>query len=77
MSEIRPKLKAENVKLGWVDYRVMRRTHSSLMNAQGVDPKLVADQQGHTVDVNLNVYTQSSMESRREAAETLAAALVN
>src|SRR5438552_9468239 len=27
---IRPKLKA--VGLGWVDYRVLRRTHSSLMN---------------------------------------------
>ena len=74
---IRPKLKAENVGLGWVDYRVMRRTHSSLMNAQGVDPKVIADQQGHTVDVNLNVYTQTSMESRREAVETLASAFVN
>jgi integrase len=74
---IRPKLKEEKVGLGWVDYRVMRRTHSSLMNAQGVDPKLIADQQGHTVDVNLNVYTQTSIESRREAAETLASTFVN
>jgi integrase len=74
---IRPKLKAENVGLGWVDYRVMRRTHSSLMNAHGVDPKVIADQQGHTVDVNLNVYTQTSVDSRREAAETLASAFVN
>jgi hypothetical protein len=47
------------------------------MNAQGVDPKVIADQQGHTVDVNLNVYTQTSMESRREAVETLASAFVN
>jgi hypothetical protein len=74
---IRPKLKADNVGLGWVDYRVMRRTHSSLMNAHGVDPKVIADQQGHTVDVNLNVYTQTSVESRREAAETLGSAFVN
>jgi hypothetical protein len=29
-----------------------------------VDPKLVADQQGHTLDVNINVYTQTSLESR-------------
>lgn len=72
---LRPKLRP--VGLGWVNYRVMRRTHSSLMNAQGVDPKLIADQQGHTVDVNLNVYTQTSMESRREAVETLASAFVN
>jgi len=74
---IRPKLKREGVDLGWVDYRVMRRTHSSLMNAQGIDPKVIADQQGHTVDVNLNVYTQTSMESRREAVEALASAFVN
>lgn len=72
---IRPKLKP--VGLGWVDYRVMRRTHSSLMNDQGIDPKVIADQQGHTVDVNLNVYTQTSIETRSEAVETLASALVN
>lgn len=29
-----------------------------------VDPKLVADQVGHTLDVNQNVYTQSAVESR-------------
>ena len=74
---IRPKLKDEKVGLGWVDYRVMRRTHSSLMNDQGVDPKVVADQQGHTVDVNLNVYTRTSPEVRQEAAEALASAFVN
>ena len=74
---MRPKLKAEGVELGWVDYRVMRRTHSSLMNAQGIDPKVIADQQGHTVDVNLNVYTQTPLESRREAVETLASSFVN
>jgi len=47
------------------------------MNAHGVDPKVIADQQGHTVDLNLNVYTQTSVEIRREAAETLASAFVN
>jgi integrase len=74
---IKPLLRAENVNLGWVDYRVMRRTHSSLMNDKGIDPKLVADQQGHTVDVNQNLYTQTSLERRKEAAETLASAFVN
>ncbi len=72
---IKPKLKEK--KLGWVDYRVMRRTHSSLMNKNGVDPKLVADQQGHTVDVNLNVYTQTSLESRRDTVTQLESSLVN
>jgi len=28
------------------------------------DPKLVADQMGHTPDVNQNVYTQSAVELR-------------
>jgi integrase len=74
---IRPKLKDEKVGLGWVDYRVMRRTHSSLMRDRGVDPKVVADQQGHTVDVNQNVYTQTSTQTRKEAVETLASAFVN
>ena len=75
MRNIRPRLKA--VGLGWVDYRVMRRTHSSLMNERGVSPKVIADQQGHTVDVNLNVYTRSSIEARTEALETLESAFLN
>ena len=72
---IRPCLKG--VGLEWVDYRVMRRTHSSLMNEKGIDPKLVADQQGHGVDVNLNVYTQTSLANRLEAVEVLESAFVN
>ena len=47
------------------------------MNEKGVDPKLVADQQGHTVDVNQNVYTQTSLKSRIEAVENLESAFVN
>jgi integrase len=74
---IKPLFRADNVKLGWVGYRVMRRTHSSLMKDKGIDPKLVADQQGHTVDVNQNVYTQTSINARLEAVETLASELVN
>jgi integrase len=72
---IRPRLKA--VGLGWVDYRVMRRTHSTLMKERGVDPKLVADQQGHGVDVNLNVYTQTTLSNRLKAVEGLESAFVN
>ncbi len=66
---LRPRLKS--VGLGWVCYRVMRRTHSSLMNEQGIAAKLIADQQGHGVDVNQNVYTMTSVESRLEAVESL------
>jgi hypothetical protein len=38
-----------------------------------IDPKLVADQQGHAVDVNQNECTQTSVASRLQAVETLSA----
>lgn len=57
--------------LGWATFQVMRRTHSSLMKDLGVDSKLVADQQGHTLDVNLNVYTRSSVAARKSALDRL------
>ena len=56
--------KLDKVGLGWANFLVMRRTHATLMKALGVDGKLVADQLGHTLDVNQNVYTQSPVESR-------------
>ena len=59
---MRPAL--NKVGLGWATFQVMRRTHSTLMKQLKADPKLVADQLGHTVDVNQNVYTQSPVESR-------------
>jgi integrase len=66
-------------KLGleWANFLVMRRTHSSLMKEMKADPKLVADQLGHTVDVNLNVYTQSPVESRLVIVNQLESLLVN
>jgi integrase len=72
---IRPALKL--MGLDWVDFHVLRRTHASLMRELGVDPKVVADQQGHTLDVNLNVYTETSLEKRVEAVEQLESAFVN
>jgi integrase len=72
---VRPKLKDN--KLEWVNFQVLRRTHSSLMRDKNVDPKVVADQLGHTLDVNLNVYTQTSLERKIEAVETLESSLVN
>lgn len=70
---IGPKLKA--VGLGWVDFHVMRRTHSTLMNEIHDDPKLVADQLGHTLDVNQNVYTKASVARRKLAVDALELAL--
>ena len=50
--------------LAWANFQVMRRTHATLMKAMGADGKLVADQLGHTLDTNQNVYTQSAVETR-------------
>jgi hypothetical protein len=41
------------------------------MRELGVDGKLVADQCGHTLDVNQNVYTQSPVEARLPAVNQL------
>jgi len=70
---IGPRLK--DAGLDWVDFHVMRRTHSTLMNEIHDDPKLVADQLGHTVDVNQNVYTRASIARRKTAVDALENAL--
>ena len=49
----------------------MRRTHSTLMNNMGIEGKLVADQLGHSLDVNQNVYTQSPVQRRKVAVDQL------
>jgi len=70
---IKPKFSA--VGLAWANFQVMRRTHSSLLNGLGVQGKLVADQLGHSLDVNQNVYTQSPVELRKQAVDLLERAL--
>ena len=57
--------------LGWANFQVLRRTHASLGHEAKVDPKVAADQRGHGIGVALNVYTKSSIEARRGAAEVL------
>jgi integrase len=68
-----PRLKP--VGLGWVNFQVMRRSHSCLLKELDVDPQVRAEQMGHTVDVNENVYTRTSLERRREAVNKLESAL--
>ena len=70
---ISPRLKA--VGLEWVNFQVMRRTHASLMRELKVDPKVVADQLGHSVDVNLNVYSKTALGLRKEAVDGFETAL--
>jgi integrase len=71
---MQPKL--AKVGLGWANFLVMRRTHATLMKALGVDGKLVADQLGHSLDVNQNVYTQSPVENRLAAVNQLEKSLL-
>jgi len=71
---IQPKL--ADVGLAWVNFQVMRRTHSTLMNNLGVEGKLVADQLGHSLDVNQNVYTKSPVERGKVVVNQLEQALV-
>lgn len=70
---ISPKL--EKVGLSWVNFQVMRRTHASLMNDLGIEGKLVADQLGHSLDVNQNIYTQSAVSKRQAAVNQLEVSL--
>ena len=64
-----PRLKT--VGLEWVNFQVMRRTHSCLLNELDVDPQVRAGQMGHSVDVNQNEYTQASLERKRKAVNAL------
>lgn len=64
-----PKLKP--VGLAWANFQVMRRTHSSLLKELNVDPHVRAEQMGHTLDVNENVYTITSLKARKEAVNVL------
>jgi integrase len=67
--------KLEAAGLGWVTFQVMRRTHSTLLRELDVAPEVRAQQMGHTVDVNENVYTKTSLESRRQAVNLLEASV--
>ena len=53
----------------------MRRTHASLSRQAGIGPKLVADQLGHGLGVNLDVYTVAALHKRQDAVEVLECAL--
>ncbi len=68
-----PKLKP--LGLAWANFQVMRRTHSSLLKELDVDPQVRAEQMGHTIDVNENVYTITSLSRRRDAVNALERAI--
>ena len=67
----------DEIKLQWATFQVMRRTHASLSRKAGVDPKLVADQLGHGLGVNLDVYTVAGLDQRLAALNTLEESLIS
>ncbi len=67
--------KLEDIGLGWINFQVLRRTQASLGHKEGVDPKVAADQRGHAIGVAIDTYTESDLESRREAVTKLERAL--
>ncbi len=48
---VHPRL--EPLGLDWINYAVLRRSHSTLHQERGTDPKIIADQQGHGLGVHL------------------------
>jgi integrase len=71
---MQPKLK--EVGLEWCTFQVMRRTFVSLCKATGGDPKAIADQCGHDIGVSVNVYTQSTLDSKLELVNRLERSLI-
>jgi len=67
--------KLATVGLGWVNFQVLRRTQASLSHDQKIDPKVSADQRGHTIGVAIDTYTITDNESRLEAVTKLENAL--
>lgn len=59
----------------WANFQVMRRTHSWLLKGLDVGPQVRAEQMVHTIDVNENVYTITSLSRRRDAVNALEKAI--
>jgi integrase len=57
--------------LDWINFAVLRRSHSTLHKEKGTDPKIIADQQGHGLGVHLSDYVDSSLASKRAAVSAL------
>jgi integrase len=64
---IHPRL--DPLGLGWITFAVLRRSHSTLHQERGTDPKIIADQQGHGLGVHLSDYVDSSR--KQEASSVL------
>ncbi len=61
----------EPLGLDWINFAVLRRSHSTLHEDRGTNPKIIADQQGHGLGVHLDKYVASSVTRRQEAVSAL------
>ncbi len=66
---IRPRLR--RVGLGWINFEVLRRSHSTLHKQRDSDLKIIADQQGHGMRTHLEDYVQSKVEEQKAEASKL------
>jgi integrase len=57
--------------LDWINFAVLRRSHSTLHQEKGTDPKIIADQQGHGLGVHMASYIDSSVARKQEAVTAL------
>ncbi len=61
----------EPLGLDWVNFAVLRRSHSTLHEEKGTTAKIIADQQGHGLGVHLGRYVDSSIARKQEAVTAL------
>jgi integrase len=66
---IHPRL--QPLGLGWINFAVLRRSHSTLHEEKGTSAKIIADQQGHGIGVHLLKYVASPLDRKREAVSAL------
>jgi len=62
------KPKPDNLGMIWANSLVTCRTPATLMGELGIRGNLAANQLGHSLNVNQNVYTQSPVKNRCPAA---------
>jgi integrase len=66
---VRPRLRPAG--LGWINFEVLRRSHSTLHKRRKSDPKIIADQQGHGMRTHIEEYVQSEVAERKAEAAKL------
>ena len=66
---VRPRLRPAG--LGWMNFEVLRRSHSTLHKRRKSDPKIIADQQGHGIRTHFEEYVQSEVAERKAEATKL------